>query len=740
MRLVFTLCMLALLSGSATAQEQSLFNGNDLAGWGGAPGWWTVEDGAITSESTPEKPCHNATYLVWEGGEPADFELSLDFKLNPNSPKANSGVQIRSERRPDWDTFGYQADMDAAGQLVGFVYHHGRGLIAARGEKVHITTDGKREAEKVADSEELKAVFKAGEWNHYRIVCLGPDITLYVNDVLMCEFSDHDSKQARSEGIIALQMHPGPPMKVQFKNIVLKTLTAGQEAALEGESALIAVLESAADHQEKVDACRELARIGTSAAVPALAALLADEKLSHMARYGLASIPGPDADEALRAALDALQGEQLAGLVNTIGQRRDAQAVGALTGLLSNGDTAVAQAAATALGRIGTADAANALQAVLGETEGAQQAVICDALMDCAESFRDNENEAAALAIYDALRALPNAPAQVREAALRGDLSMREDEDLSFLAEPVRSGDDAVALVAIQAAVDRKAPGIVPFVAAEMGRLHPTRQALLIAEIGRLGDAEAVPHLLGWLSTADPSVRLASTRAMVEIGGSEVIEPLMGLMKDADSRIAEVATTGLAGLPGSEVDEAVINSLVPPDPDREMTVMEKMMAEAEAIQGSQGMISPEQDFRIKMMEMVARRRIMNAMPNLVEWMNDENDKTRLTAMKSYGVLAGAEEIPVLLETLLSSTRANDHAVIGKAIAAAYRRGGEPDVCVSQIASALDKAVDEAKPTLIRLLKMIGGPEALAVVQQVAEDPNEQVKAAANRAVSEWRTP
>ena len=227
MKVIYTVFILAFLSGYAAAQEQRLFNGKDLTGWDGKPGWWRVEDGALTSESTAEKPCKKPNYLVWTGGEPGDFELTLDFKM---SLQGNSGIQIRSERRPDWDTFGYQADMDANGKLVGFVYHHARGLIAARGDKVNIAADGKKDVEKIGDANALKSIYKIGEWNRYRIVCRGPGITLYVNDVLMCQFTDHDSKMARSKGIIALQMHPGPPMKVQFKNIVLKTLEDPQSA------------------------------------------------------------------------------------------------------------------------------------------------------------------------------------------------------------------------------------------------------------------------------------------------------------------------------------------------------------------------------------------------------------------------------------------------------------------------------------------------------------------------------
>lgn len=222
LRLVVGLIIVVVfLVSAAESADKVLFNGKDLEGWDGAAGWWFVEDGALTSQSTPEKPCKQCNYLVWQGGKPSNFELNCDFKL---SASANSGIQIRSETRPDWDTFGYQADMTGDGGLVGFVYHHKRGLIAGRGEKVIISPDGKKTVQSIGKPEELIKNFKKGDWNKYRIVCLGPEITLYVNDVLMCQFADNDATQSAASGIIALQMHPGPPMKVQFKNIVLKEL------------------------------------------------------------------------------------------------------------------------------------------------------------------------------------------------------------------------------------------------------------------------------------------------------------------------------------------------------------------------------------------------------------------------------------------------------------------------------------------------------------------------------------
>lgn len=218
--------------GSATGnaglhQKQAIFNGKDLSGWNGDFRWWAVEDGALTAESSPDQPCEKSNYLTWTGGRPADFQLDCDFKL---SEDGNSGIQIRSETRPDFDTYGYQADMTGDGELIGYVYHHKHKLVAERGEKVILSPEGIRTATRFADKETLLGHYKKEDWNHYRIVCKGQKITLSLNGVLMCEITDLSKSGTANKGIIALQMHRGPSMKVQFKNISIKILKSDEQA------------------------------------------------------------------------------------------------------------------------------------------------------------------------------------------------------------------------------------------------------------------------------------------------------------------------------------------------------------------------------------------------------------------------------------------------------------------------------------------------------------------------------
>ena len=175
------------------------------------------------------KPCPQAHYLIWRGGKPADFDLRLDYRLIGG----NSGIQFRSREVPDWDTSGYQADMEAGDQWTGCLFEHTRGGVAMRGERVVIAKDGKKTTTPISDSttgdipklsKELLKVFKQEGWNSYTVIARGPEITLKINDVVMCQAIDNQEGVAARDGIIAVQMHPGPPMKVQFKNLRIKML------------------------------------------------------------------------------------------------------------------------------------------------------------------------------------------------------------------------------------------------------------------------------------------------------------------------------------------------------------------------------------------------------------------------------------------------------------------------------------------------------------------------------------
>jgi hypothetical protein len=227
-RLATLLGLLTVFSAIAMAQEEgfkSLFDGKTLNGWDGDPKFWRVEDGAIVGETTTASPTKANTFLIWRGGKPANFELKAEFRM-PNDGFANSGIQIRSWELPEkWRVNGYQADMEASNTYTGICYGEGyRGILAQRGEKVVIGTDHQpKVVERFGDAKELAKVIKVRDWNEYNVIAQGNRIIQKINGQVMCDITDEDSV-ARKDGIIALQIHAGPPMKVQFRNLRIKEL------------------------------------------------------------------------------------------------------------------------------------------------------------------------------------------------------------------------------------------------------------------------------------------------------------------------------------------------------------------------------------------------------------------------------------------------------------------------------------------------------------------------------------
>ena len=228
-RVIFPLALVVLLIGplAATADDDGfkpIFDGKSLDGWDGNPVFWRVENGTIVGETTKEKPTKGNTFLIWRNGEPADFELKLEYKLRNH----NSGVQYRSfenvEKFGRWVIGGYQADIAETLKYHGILYGEKfRGILAQRGEKTVIGKNHKpKVVGKVGDSQELLSKIKQGDWNEYHIIAKGNHFIQKINDVVMVEVTDNDEQMRRKAGLIALQLHAGPPMKVEFKNIRLK--------------------------------------------------------------------------------------------------------------------------------------------------------------------------------------------------------------------------------------------------------------------------------------------------------------------------------------------------------------------------------------------------------------------------------------------------------------------------------------------------------------------------------------
>jgi len=204
-------------------ESKELFNGKDLTGWDADPAVWSVEDGAIVGRTTKDAPLKNNEFLIWKGGDVDDFKLTLKYKIEGG----NSGIQYRSKvlDPSKWIVAGYQADIDSGPTYSGILYEEReRGILAKRGEKVTIDKEGKSTTEKIGDPDELQKAIHANDWNDYTIEARNGHFKHTINGKLMSETFDRDPKHRAKSGVLALQVHAGPPMTVMFKDLKLEKL------------------------------------------------------------------------------------------------------------------------------------------------------------------------------------------------------------------------------------------------------------------------------------------------------------------------------------------------------------------------------------------------------------------------------------------------------------------------------------------------------------------------------------
>ena len=563
------------------------------------------------------------------------------------------------------------------------------------------------------------------------------------------------------------------------------------------EDKLIAVLKSDAELKEKSDACRELARVGTKQAVPALAAMLGDEKLAHMARYAMETIADPSVDAALREAMGKLKGRLLVGVIGSLGVRKDAHAVGAMACLLDDADALVASAAARALGDVATPEAAKALTDAMGKSAGRQKLAVCEGLLRCAESDLAGKRAEQAVAIYDRIRALADAPHQIRTAALRGAVLARGEAGLPILVEALRS--EQYVLFASAARISMELPGlaVTEALVAELGKLPADRKALLVQTLGARGDAASGPVLLEVAKAGAVDVRIAAVRALTRLGHAPAVAVLTELALSAEGDLAAEAQQCLGSFPGKEGQAAVLALLTHKDPKaRRMAV-----------------------------ELIGRRDLAGATDVLLKAAADDDPEVRAAGLKVLRDVAGAGELSALIGLLVKAktpadvrgaeealralcarqvTSASGNVVIRKAVygdlkgnrvadvtekvaqmvkagAAAVEASNEnfgdpadgtakelrleyivngvprsdtvsegetislaakiaPPAFVEAFRAALPTAPGEAKAALVGILRSAGGPVALKTVRSAVEDADEKVRDAALRAMCDWPTP
>ncbi len=213
---------------------KSLFNGKDLTGWAGRTNHWSVEDGAITGITTKENPAKGNNFLIAQDGDKNlivdNFEVRFLYKFS--SDWGNSGLQYRSKDKGSFVVNGYQGDFEVGATYSGILYEEGgRGILAQRGQKVVIKDDSEKTGKPKIDvtgsvgvSKDIQASIKKGDWNEYVIIAKGNHLQHFINGHQTIDVTDEQKSKAAKSGILAFQIHAGPEMKVQFKDVRIKSL------------------------------------------------------------------------------------------------------------------------------------------------------------------------------------------------------------------------------------------------------------------------------------------------------------------------------------------------------------------------------------------------------------------------------------------------------------------------------------------------------------------------------------
>lgn len=460
---------------------------------------------------------------------------------------------------------------------------------------------------------------------------------------------------------------------------------------------------------QKSDALRKLSVVGTPEIVPAVAPLLGDPELSHMARYALEPIADPKVDTAFREALGKVQGRPLIGIIGSLGVRRDAQSVGALAGLLQNSDPAIVHASALALGNIGNTEAARALESAVAKAPVAQLPVLSEGLFRCAESLSGQRHEAAAVGIYDRLLKL-NASSAIRTAALRGAILGRQADGLPLLRRHLQGSDPADFVAAIGIAQEMTSPGITQALTETLAGLSKDEDKIrVIGALGKRGDVAAVPVLLSLAQTGSVGVRLAAIGVLPQFTQADAVPVLLKLL-DAEEPIAAAARAALTTIPGREADAAA-------------------MAMLSGNQTKECLIG---------IEIVAGRGLKSAIPELLRMSGSHSEaRVRRAALKAASGISGSDQLPVLVQLALKPKSPDDLDTIVGAIRSTLVNVEDKAGFTQSLLQQLGPAQPAQKGVLFQLLSINGGTEALGAVRSAVDSPDPQVHAAALRALTDW---
>lgn len=483
---------------------------------------------------------------------------------------------------------------------------------------------------------------------------------------------------------------------------------AAQSPAPSDTTKLIQILNSGAGAMEKEDALRSLARVGGPEAIPVLASLLGHENLATLALAALEAMPDPAAGAALRQALTTLKGRNLAGVIDSLGKRRDTLAESALQPLLTDPDDDVATAAAAALGKMGNEQTAAALVTAMGNAPKLRKAALADACLNCADNLAAQKKLAQALPIYERLRQA-DLPERIRRPAALSLIQGRGEAAIPLVAECLASTEWDQVELGLQGSRIVPGPEMTRALLGALAKAPAATQCLIVRALGDRQDGQILPAMTAAATQGEPSVRVEALRVIGRQGDAAQAPFLFKLAADPQPDVAAAARTVLTEIPGRAMDEAVVAGL--------------------------GAATPGE--RLLALQVAAKRRISSANPALLKLAADPDRKVRLAALRMLSDVGGRAEAQALLARMMKPENAADLGALEAALRTLGTRRGEPQKCTAELLGALAGAAGPQRGAVLRLLAATATPEGLRALREAVNDPDATVREAAFRTLCEW---
>lgn len=479
------------------------------------------------------------------------------------------------------------------------------------------------------------------------------------------------------------------------------------------EGALVAILQGNGPKEDKALACKRLAIVGTDKAVGALAALIPDAELCSWARIPLEAIPGQAASDALREAMGNVSGNILVGVINSIGVRRDVEAIPALTVRLGDADTEVAAAAAVALGNMGNGTVADILRAAVGHASMPVRSAIAEGCVLCAEQLIAAGQAEEAVELYSAVLQA-EVPKIRRLEATRGLILAKGSGGLPLLVEQLHSTDKAFYALGLTTARELAGNAVTEGLAAELLKLPPDRQAMLIQAIADRTDSAVMPAVLRAATDGPTHVRLMALQSLPKVGDGTCVAPLLDAAAKSDPAVVQAVKEGLATIAGDDVN----------------AILTSRLAQATG------------PMRQMLIELAGLRRIHAATPAIFAAMEKGDPQTFAAGITALGSTVEQQDLPKLIGYVFGKSTGKvetPSADALDALRAACVRMPDLDACADQLTMVMKGANTRTKCSVVEILGAMGGSQALRAVADAAKEKNPELQDTASRLLGEWMT-